>query len=104
MILINVIRPCRHSKSSSSAWTGRLTGACLRFHVARARCGHGLQAAVGTSAHPNDQDQTDDDPDDVGDHVEERVKAKRDFARTATTSDHGTARDYRRAVPGLVSS
>src|SRR6202023_3062123 len=48
------------------------------------------QRAVGPGPHPNHENQANDDADNVRHDVEKRVEAERDFASSASASDHGS--------------
>src|SRR5262249_36362769 len=65
-----------------------------RFRGSGGRFAHGLQTAVRAGPDPDDKDQPDNDPDDIGDNVEKRIKAERDFPHAAATSDHGFASNW----------
>ena len=51
-----------------------------------------LDARVRTRANPDDEDQPNNDPDHVGDDVEERIETERDFPGPASASVHGSTR------------
>ena len=55
----------------------------------RGRPRHVLDAAVRTCADPHHQNQTDDNPDDIGNNVQERVETEGDLPCSAATSNHG---------------
>ena len=61
----------------------RLLGRCRGRHRV-------LQTAVRAGADPDNQDQADNDPDDIGDNVEKRIEAERYFARATAAADHSS--------------
>src|SRR6516165_1829692 len=63
------------------------------FHGGRT-CGprEHLDAAVGARADPDDKDQTNDDPDDIGNNVQEGIETEWNFPRVPTPSNHGFAK------------
>ena len=68
--------------------SGNLRGDC-RGGLGRFLPGQLLDAAVAASADPDDQNQANNDPDDIGDNVQERIKTEGYFPHAAATSHHG---------------
>ena len=65
-----------------------LRGDCRRG-LGRLLPGQLLDATVAAGADPDDQNQANNDPDDIGDNVQERIKTEGYFPHAAATSHHG---------------